>query len=131
MRLPDGEEVEHRPATDVDQVLCEEVVAERNRPLGEPEQGDVGRLAAAGGKGAVEAGDLVGRVAARGRQQADLWPNAVEQPRHVVAHRLVGRRAAKAVTAPGEDAARRSHAATAVEIASGTRGATGTGGSAR
>ena len=116
-------------AADVDQVLGEQVVAQRHRAAAEPEQGEVRGLAGALAEGGVEAADLLGGVAARRRQDADPRPAAGalgRQPQHQLADRAVGRARGEVVAAEGEDAPRsaarrRSRApSAAVEIASGS-----------
>ena len=72
VRLPDREQVDEAAAADVDEVLGEQVVAERDRAAAEPEEREVGGLAGALAEDRVEAADLIGGVAARGRQDADL-----------------------------------------------------------
>ena len=107
VRLPDGEQVDEAAAADVDQVLGEQVVAQRHRPAAEPEQGEVGGLAGSLAEGGVEAADLLGGVAARGRQDADPRPPAGPlgpQPQHQLADRPVGRARGEVVPAEGEDA---------------------------
>ena len=63
-------------AADVDQVLGEQVVAQRHRPAAEAEEREVGGLAGPLAEGGVEAADLLGGVAAGGRQDADPRPPA-------------------------------------------------------
>ena len=74
VRPPDPEQADHAAAADVDQVLGEEVAAEVLGALLATEQGDVGRLAALGREGAVEADDVVVGVAAGRGQEADPRP---------------------------------------------------------
>ena len=71
-RAPDGEQAEHRAAADVDDVLRQQGLAQRDRARAQPEQRDVHRLAVAGAEGRVELADLRLAVARGGRQQADL-----------------------------------------------------------
>ena len=111
VRLPDREQVDEAAAADVDQVLGEQVVAQRHRPAAEPEEGEVGGLAGALAEGGVEAADLLGGVAAGGRQDADPRPLAAAlggQPQQQLADRAVGRARGEVVAAEGEDAARSS-----------------------
>ena len=74
VRAPDPEQADHAAAADVDQVLGEEVAAQVLGALLAAEQGDVARLAALGGEGAVEADDVVVGVAAGRGQEADPRP---------------------------------------------------------
>ena len=86
------------------------MVAQRHRPAAEPEQGEVGGLAGPLAEGGVEAADLLGGVAARGRQDADPRPPAGalgRQPQHQLADRAVGRARGEVVAAEGEDAPHR------------------------
>jgi hypothetical protein len=72
VRAPGAQQALHAAATDVDQVLFEQALAEAARLAALlPEQGYVRRQRAAG-EGAVEAGDVVVGVAAGRRQEADL-----------------------------------------------------------
>jgi hypothetical protein len=126
VRLPDREQVEQAAAADVDQVLFEEVVAQRHRPPPEPEEGDVGGLAGTLPKGGVETADQLRGVAAGGRQDADLRPCTTAfggQPQQQLGDGAVGWARAEVVAAEGEDAPHQP--ATAVESASGS-GAAGT-----
>ena len=72
VRLPGAEQADHAAAADVDEVARQQVLA--NVPDGAlaPEQRHVRRLAQLGREGAVEAHDVVIRVAAGRRQEADL-----------------------------------------------------------
>ena len=109
VRLPDRQQVDQAAAADVDQVLGEQVVAQRHRPPAEPEEREVGGLAGALAEGGVEAADLLGGVAAGGRQDADPRPLAAalgRQPQQQLADRPVGRARGEVVAAEGEDAAR-------------------------
>ena len=97
MRLPDRQQVDQAAAADVDQVLGEQVVAQRHRPPAEPEEGEVGGLAGALAEGGVEAADLLGGVAAGGRQDADPRPlaAALGRPAAAAARRPRGRAGAR------------------------------------
>ena len=68
---PQREQVDQRAAADVDHVLREEVLAQRDRVRAEPEQRDGRRLAQLVAERGVEAADLVLGVAAGGGEQAD------------------------------------------------------------
>src|SRR6185437_11286923 len=146
MGLPDREEVHHRAAADVDQILREQVVAQRHRPPAEAKEGDVGGFAGSVVEGAVEARDQVRGVAGGGRQDADPRPLTAalgRQAEDELTDRPVRRPRAELVPAEGQDAADRRRrprartvlptrrggghqpAATAVDSASGN-GAAGT-----
>ena len=74
MRLPDREQIDQAAAADVDQILGEEVIAQRHRLAAEPKQGEIRGLAGSLPKGRIEAADLLGGITARGRQDADPRP---------------------------------------------------------
>ena len=81
--LPDGEQVAHRAAADVDDVLGEDDVAQRPAQVAHAEEREHLGLARPIAEGGVEAPDLVARVAA-GRGQE-------EDPRHRARRRAAGR----------------------------------------
>lgn len=87
------------------------MVAERNRPLAEPKQGNLGRHAAPVRESAEEAPAVLGRVAARGRQQADAPPLASGERGDQVGEGTILRASGEVVPTDAEDAAH--HAACA------------------
>ncbi len=122
MRLPDRQQVDEAATADVDQILFEQVVAQRDRPPAEPEQREVRGVTGPLAEGGVEVGDLLGGVASRGRQDADLRPAAGalgRQPQQQLADGPVRGARGEVVAPEGEDAPDH-QAATAVESASGT-----------
>ena len=140
VRLPDRQQIDEAAAADVEEVLGEEVLAQRHRPAAEAKQGEVRGLARTLAEGGVEAADLLGGVTARRRQDADPRPPAGplgRQPQDQLTDRPVGRARGEVVATEGQDAPNRSRlaglgpalpnvrvqdrhqAATAVESASG------------
>ena len=108
VRPPNPEQADHAAAADVDQVLGEQVVAQVLRPLLAAKEGDMARLAAVGGKGAVEADDVMVGIAACRGQEADPRPLAVAEAQHVIVQQRIARLHREAAAAEGHDLASRS-----------------------
>ena len=126
VRLPDRDQIDEAAAADVDQILFEQVVAQRHRPAPEPEEREVGGVAGALAEDRVEAADLIRGVAACGWQDADLRPPSGAfggEPQHQLADGAIRRSRGELVPTEGEDS-RDHYAAAAVDIASG-RGTSG------
>ncbi len=84
MRAPGSEQRDDAAATDVHQILGEQMRARVPDAGFAPEQRDVGRLAPRRREGAVEAHDVVVRVAAGRREEADAWALDARQREDVV-----------------------------------------------
>ena len=102
MHAPDGKQVDHAPAADVDDVLLQQAGADVDGVRGQAEQRQVRRLAVELEERAVEALDLLVGIAAGGRQQADAWLDAAREVEHVTVERRVSRRGREA-PAPHRD----------------------------
>src|SRR5689334_10142358 len=109
MRPPDRHQVDHAPAARVDHVLIEELLPEVDRLLAEPEERDRLGYAVALPERTAEARDLVLRIAARRREQADLRPGRFRQLDDQVADRVVPDPAVEVVAAQGQDATPHGH----------------------
>src|SRR5690606_17264372 len=68
---PHGNQVDQAAAPDIDRVLLHRMGRDVDRVGAQAKQGDVTDLAPPAAEGAAKTGDLVFRVAARRRQQAD------------------------------------------------------------
>jgi hypothetical protein len=106
VRPPDRDQVQHRAARDVDQVLGEQVPAQVDALALEPEQRDMRGLAVETLERRVEAGDALLRVAARGRQEADLRLARPSQLEQMARDRELARPGSELVAAKRDDPGR-------------------------
>jgi hypothetical protein len=102
---PDRHQVEQAAAAGVDHVLGQQLLAQVHGILPEPEEGDHLGDAVVLGERAAEAGDLVLRVAARGRQEADARPRRPGELHDQIADRVVADPPVEVVAAESQDAA--------------------------
>ena len=107
MHAPDREHVGRVAAADVDDVLAQHEVAQLAD--GAVEELQVRRLAAVLCEGAMEAGDVIGRVAARGRNEEDARAFAAGEREEPAVQAGIARLHAEAAAAESGDAF---HAAT-------------------
>ena len=101
--LPDGQQVAHRAAADVDDVLGEDDVAQRAAQVAHAEEREHLGLARPVAEGGVEAPDLVARVAAGGGQEEDPRHRAARELQDELVERRVARRGGEAAAAQRED----------------------------
>jgi hypothetical protein len=102
VRAPDREQVAHRAAADVDDILLEHDVRERTGRAVTAEERQVGRRGSAGEAG-VEGRDLRGRVAGGGGQEQDARFGPVDERQHEVVERGIVRLHREAAAAHRED----------------------------
>src|SRR6185295_17629485 len=106
---PDGEQVAHRAAADVDDVLGEDQRAQVVMLLLEPKQRQLQRPAGARGEGGTERRDLRVGVAARRRQEQHPWLALGGEREDEVVQRRVAGLGGEPPATHGEDPARAGH----------------------
>ena len=125
VRLPDREQVAHRSAADVDDVLGKHDLRQRALGVAEPEQGDVLGHAHAVREPRLEGVDLRRRVSGGGRQEQDARLVGSRETEHEVVEQRVGRLHREAAAAHREDepvldtGGRWAHAATGFGVTGG------------
>ena len=103
VHLPDGEQVAHGAAADVDDVLGEDDLAQRAAQVAHPEEREHLGLARPVAERRVEAADLVARVAAGRGQEEDPRHRRARELQDELVERRVARRGREAPAPQRED----------------------------